>query len=291
MTAQKNARSGRPKSAFVDVFQRMLKNKGATIGLIIFLLIVLASLFAPLLTPYTPTQMDMMNIHKGPSAKHWFGTDIMGRDIFTRILYGGRYSLMLGISATLVGSAVGIIIGCVAGYFGGVTETVLMRFMDVWSSIPGQMMAIIISAVLGGSFVNTVIALSIGRVPGSARMIRGQILAERKKEYIEAAKALNISNASIMFRHILPNVISPMIVSMTMSIGGTITMAAGLSYIGLGVQPPTAEWGALLSDARSYISSYPYMMIFPGLAIMLTVLAINMMGDGLRDALDPKMRA
>ncbi len=291
MTAKKNARSGRPKSAFVDVFQRMLKNKGATIGLIIFLLIVLASIFAPLLTPYTPTQMDMMNIHKGPSAKHWFGTDIMGRDIFTRILYGGRYSLMLGISATLVGSAVGIIIGCVAGYFGGVTETVLMRFMDVWSSIPGQMMAIIISAVLGGSFVNTVIALSIGRVPGSARMIRGQILAERKKEYIEAAKALNISNASIMFRHILPNVISPMIVSMTMSIGGTITMAAGLSYIGLGVQPPTAEWGALLSDARSYISSYPYMMIFPGLAIMLTVLAINMMGDGLRDALDPKMRA
>ena len=269
----------------------MLKNKGATIGLIIFLLIVLASIFAPLLTPYSPTQMDMMNIHKGPSAKHWFGTDIMGRDIFTRILYGGRYSLMLGIAATLVGSAVGIIIGCIAGYFGGVTETVLMRFMDVWSSIPGQMMAIIISAVLGGSFVNTVFALSIGRVPGSARMIRGQILAERKKEYIEAAKALNISNGSIMFRHILPNVISPMIVSMTMSIGGTITMAAGLSYIGLGVQPPTAEWGALLSDARSYISSYPYMMIFPGLAIMLTVLAINMMGDGLRDALDPKMRA
>ena len=291
MTAQKKARSGRPKSAFVDVFQRMLKNKGATIGLIIFLLIVLASIFAPLLTPYSPTQMDMMNIHKGPSAKHWFGTDIMGRDIFTRILYGGRYSLMLGIAATLVGSAVGIIIGCIAGYFGGVTETVLMRFMDVWSSIPGQMMAIIISAVLGGSFVNTVFALSIGRVPGSARMIRGQILAERKKEYIEAAKALNISNGSIMFRHILPNVISPMIVSMTMSIGGTITMAAGLSYIGLGVQPPTAEWGALLSDARSYISSYPYMMIFPGLAIMLTVLAINMMGDGLRDALDPKMRA
>ena len=291
MTAQKKARSGRPKSAFVDVFQRMLKNKGATIGLIIFLLIVLASIFAPLLTPYSPTQMDMMNIHKGPSAKHWFGTDIMGRDIFTRILYGGRYSLMLGIAATLVGSAVGIIIGCIAGYFGGVTETVLMRFMDVWSSIPGQMMAIIISAVLGGSFVNTVFALSIGRVPGSARMIRGQILAERKKEYIEAAKALNISNGSIMFRHILPNVISPMIVSMTMSIGGTITVAAGLSYIGLGVQPPTAEWGALLSDARSYISSYPYMMIFPGLAIMLTVLAINMMGDGLRDALDPKMRA
>ena len=214
----------------------------------------------------------------------------MGRDLFTRILYGGRYSLALGICAAIVGSGVGIIIGSIAGYFGGKTEILIMRIMDIWSSLPSMLLCILISATLGSGFVNTVIALAIGNVPTGVRLIRGQILSERSREYLEAAESINSSKLSIMFRHLLPNVVSPVIVDATMGIGMNITMSASLSYIGLGVQPPTPEWGALLADARTHILNYPYLIMFPGIAIALTVLAINLIGDGLRDAMDPKLR-
>ena len=227
---------------------------------------------------------------KGPSAKHIFGTDGMGRDLFSRLLYGGRYSLALGICAAIAGSAIGTIIGSIAGYFGGKVETIIMRFMDIWSSLPSMLLCILISAVLGAGFFNTVLALSVGNVPIGVRLIRGQILSERSKEYLEAAESINCSKISIMFRHLLPNVISPIIVDATMGIGMTITMAAALSYIGLGVQPPTPEWGAMLADARTHILNYPYLIMFPGLFIALTVTAINLIGDGLRDAMDPKLR-
>lgn len=273
-----------------ETLERIWSNPGSRVGIVIFAFIVIVCLAAPIIAPYGVNEMDLANMYKGPSLAHPFGTDGMGRDQFTRILYGGRYSLALGLCAALLGSGVGAVIGSIAGYFGGKTETVIMRLMDIWSSLPSMLLCILISATLGAGFVNTVIALSIGNVPTGVRLIRGQILSERNKEYLEAAESINCSTPSIMFKHLLPNVVSPVIVDATMGIGMNITMAAALSYIGLGVQPPTPEWGALLADARTHILNYPYLIMFPGIVIALTVLAINLIGDGLRDAMDPKLR-
>ncbi len=269
----------------------MLKSPGAKVGTILFVVIILLSIFAPLIAPYKPNDMDLKHMYSAPSAVHWMGTDGLGRDQLTRMLYGGRYSLALGVTASLFGAIAGVFIGSFAGYFGGRTETLIMRLMDIWSSIPGMLLCILISAVLGRGFFNTVLALSIGGVPECARYIRAQILRERSKEYLEAAEAINCSKLSIMFRHLLPNVVQPVLVNVTMGIGMVITMGAALSYIGLGVQPPTPEWGALLAAGRSHILNYPYLIMFPGLVIAVTVLAVNLMGDGLRDALDPKLRS
>jgi ABC-type dipeptide/oligopeptide/nickel transport system permease subunit len=278
-------------SLFLETLQRMLKSPGAKVGTVLFLLIIFLCLLAPLIAPYKPNDMDLKHMYAPPSSLHWMGTDGLGRDQLTRLLYGGRYSLALGVTASVFGAFFGVILGSIAGYFGGKTETLIMRLMDIWSSIPGMLLCILISATLGRGFFNTVLALSIGGVPESARYIRAQILKERSKEYLEAAEAINCSKFSIMFRHLLPNVIQPVLVMMTMGIGMTIVVAAALSYIGLGVQPPTPEWGALLSAGRSHILNYPYLIMFPGLFIAVTVFSINLMGDGLRDALDPKLRS
>jgi ABC-type dipeptide/oligopeptide/nickel transport system permease subunit len=278
-------------SLFLETLQRMLKSPGAKVGTILFAVIILLSIFAPLIAPYKPNDMDLKHMFSAPSAVHWMGTDGLGRDQLTRMLYGGQYSLALGVTASLFGAIAGVFIGSFAGYFGGRTETLIMRLMDIWSSIPGMLLCILISAVLGRGFFNTVLALSIGGVPECARYIRAQILRERSKEYLEAAEAINCSKLSIMFRHLLPNVVQPVLVNVTMGIGMVITMGAALSYIGLGVQPPTPEWGALLAAGRSHILNYPYLIMFPGLVIAVTVLAVNLMGDGLRDALDPKLRS
>lgn len=277
-------------SILAETMERIWANPGSKAGIVLFVLIVAASAFAPLLTPYGVNEMDLANMYQGPSLAHPFGTDGMGRDQLTRILYGGRYSLALGLCAALVGSGVGAVIGSVAGYFGAKAETVIMRIMDIWSSLPSMLLCILISATLGAGFGNTVLALAVGNVPTGVRLIRGQILSERSREYLEAAESINCSKISIMFRHLLPNVVSPVVVDATMGIGMNITMAAALSYIGLGVQPPTPEWGALLADARTHILNYPYLIMFPGLVIAVTVLAINLIGDGLRDAMDPKLR-
>ena len=269
----------------------MLKSPGAKVGTALFALIILACVCAPLIAPYGPNDMDLENMYATPSAAHLLGTDGLGRDQLSRLLYGGRYSLSLGLSASLFGAFAGVFLGSIAGYFGGKTETLIMRLMDIWSSLPGMLLCILISATLGAGFFNTVLALSIGEVPVGVRLIRGQILKERAKEYLEAAEAINCSKFSIMFRHLLPNVIQPVLVNVTMGIGMVITMAAALSYIGLGVQPPTPEWGALLSAGRLHILNYPHLIMFPGLVIAITVLSINLMGDGLRDALDPKLRS
>lgn len=278
-------------SLFVETLQRLWKNPGSRVGIVLLMVIVLVCVFAPVFAPYGINDMDLSNMNAWPSLQHLCGTDGMGRDLFSRLLYGGRYSLALGLCAALLGSLAGIVIGSVAGYFGGRVETLIMRFMDIWSSLPSMLLCILISAALGSGFFNTILALSVGNIPISVRLIRGQILSERNREYLEAAQSINCSNLSIMFRHLLPNVISPVIVDATMGIGMNITMAAALSYIGLGVQPPTPEWGAMLADARTHILNYPYLIMFPGLIIALTVLAINLIGDGLRDALDPKLRS
>ena len=285
------ARKPKKKSMFLETVQRTVKAPSAKLGAILFILMVLAVIIGPSLSPYTIDQFDLLNTKAAPSAAHPFGTDSLGRDILVRLLYGGRYSLALGILTALLGSTIGVILGSIAGYFGGPVETIIMRIMDIWSSIPGMLLCILISASLGTGFVNTVLALSVGSIPGGVRMQRAQILRERSKEYLEAAESINCPKFKIMFKHLLPNVISPTIVNATMTIGMTITQAATLSYIGLGVQPPTPEWGAMLADGKAYILYYPHIIAFPGLFIAITVLSINLLGDGLRDALDPRLRA
>lgn len=278
------------QSQTLEFFQRMTKAFSAKLGIILLALIVLVCLVGPFFSPYEVNGVDLANMYSGPSPQHLLGCDSMGRDLFTRLMYGGRYSLALGICASLFGAAVGVIIGSIGGYFGGMTETVIMRLMDVWSALPGTMLCILVSSAMGSGFFATVLALTVGGVPGTVRMIRGQILSERSREYIEAAQSINCSNLSIMFKHLLPNVIQPIIVTMTMGIGSCIIMAASLSYIGLGIQPPNPEWGAMLSEGRAYIRTYPHLILVPGIIIALAVFAINLMGDGVRDALDPKLR-
>lgn len=278
------------RSQFIETFKRVFKTPSAKLGGVIFLIIVLIAVFAPFIAPYTPYEMDLHSIYLSPCKEHWLGTDATGRDVMSRLMYGAKYSLFLGLVTAVAGNALGVVLGSIAGYFGGITESLIMRFCDIWMAIPGMLLTIVISAALGPGFLNTVIAMSIGGIPGGARMTRGQILAERGKEYIEAAESINTPKSTIMFKHLLPNVISPTIIGMTMAIGGNITGAAGLTYLGLGVQPPTPEWGAMLSDGTAQIQAHPYLLLFPGLVIGITVLAINLMGDGVRDAMDPKLR-
>ncbi|MBE6016292.1 MAG: ABC transporter permease [Lachnospiraceae bacterium] len=290
IAAVNEAEEVKKQNQFVETFKRLCRNKTALIGLIIVVIYILVAIFAQVLTPYDYAQMDPISANQAPSAAHWFGTDYMGRDILTRLMVGTRYSLGLGVGAIAIGVIVGIILGCIAGYFGGAAEELIMRFCDVLQAIPSTILAIVISMVLGTGFVNTIIAVGIGRIPLNARIIRAQFLSQRKLEYVEAAQATNTSQAKIMFGHILPNTISPLIVNSTMGIGGAIMIAAGLSFINLGVQPPTPEWGAMITAGKEFIRLYQYQVLYPGLFMAVFVLAVNLLGDGLRDALDPKLR-
>ena len=284
------AKRKKKESMWGQVFKRLMKNGTARFGMIVLLILVLLAVFAPYLTPYSYEEMDLLAMNASPSLKHPFGTDSLGRDCMTRIFYGGRYSLSLGVVSSLVSTVIAIILGSIAGYFGGRVDNFIMRVCDVIQSIPGMLLSIIVSATLGVGFVNTIIALTIGGIAGGVRMLRGQILSIRKEEYLEAATMTNCSPARIMFRHMLPNALSATIVGTTMGMGNTIMVAASLSFIGLGVQPPTPEWGAMLSSGRDVIRKYPHIMLFPGIFIFLTVLSFNLFGDGLRDALDPKLK-
>lgn len=277
-------------SEFVRVMKQMSKNKLAMVGLAIFIIEIVLAILAPYISPYSYTKMDMTACFATPSATHFFGCDDMGRDIFSRVLYGARYSISIGILAVAFAVIIGCAIGAMAGYFGGQVDNIIMRILDVIQAIPGMLMMIVISAVLGPGYMNTIIAMSFGTIPGMARMLRAQMLKERTNEYIEAATSINCSTFRIIFHHLIPNCLSPIIVQATMGVGQTITLAAGLSFIGLGVQPPIPEWGAMLSASRQFMRQAPHLVVFPGLAIAVTVLALNLMGDGLRDALDPKLK-
>lgn len=270
--------------------KRLVKDKAAMIGLIGLILLVLLSIFGPFFLPYSSDDMDIFNMNAGPSWEHPMGTDALGRDCLSRLVYGGRYSLALGIGSSLLALLIGIVLGSIAGYFGGITETVVMRICDIMQSIPPMMVSIIVSITLGGSIPFTMLALALGGFPFTARMTRAQVLSVRKSEYIDAAKSVNCGVPRIMFRHILPNVMSPMLLDFTMKIAHMIQLSAGLSVIGLGVQPPTPEWGAMLSDGRNMILTHPHLVIFPGLFIFAISYFINLFGDGLRDALDPKLK-
>ncbi|WP_417092090.1 ABC transporter permease [Marvinbryantia sp.] len=278
------------KSEFARIMRQLSKNKLAMLGLIIFIIEVVLAILAPYIAPYKYDAMDMTQMFALPSAQHFFGCDDMGRDIFSRILYGAKYSISIGILAILLATVIGMFIGAVAGYFGGWVDNLIMRLLDVIQAIPGMLMMIVISAVLGPGYINTIIAMAFGSIPGMARMLRAQMLKERGNEYIEASTSINCSTPRIIISHLIPNCMSPIIVQATMGVAQTITLAAGLSFIGLGIQPPIPEWGAMLSSARQFIRMYPHLVIFPGFAIAVTVLALNLLGDGLRDALDPKLK-
>lgn len=273
-----------------QVFRRLIKNKAAMLGLIIFAIEVGMAVIAPLIIPYDYAKVSVSERYMNPCMAHIFGTDSMGRDLFSRIIYGTRYSLIIGLGATALGTLGGMVIGSIAGYFGGKTDNLTMRFLDIIQAIPGMLLTIVLAAVLGNGLGVTIIALSVGIITGSARLFRASILNIRTSEYIEAAQSINCSKLRIIISHIVPNALSPMIVSATMCMADSIVSAAALSFLGLGVQSPTPEWGALLADGRGTMQLYPYLVIFPGIAIMITVFSLNMLGDGLRDALDPKMK-
>jgi peptide/nickel transport system permease protein len=278
------------KSEFSAVARRLSKNPMAVISFFVTVFLLLIAIFAPLIAPYPYDKQDLMHTRAAPSSQHLFGTDELGRDVFSRVIWGSRFSLSIGILAVLLGTVVGLFLGAIAGYFGGLADDIIMRIMDILQSIPGILLAITISVVLGPGFFNTLLALSIGGIAMGCRLTRASILNIRTQEYLEAATSINASTSRIITRHVLPNSFSPLLVSSTMSIGNVIMAAAMLSFIGLGVQPPTPEWGSMIAGGRNLIRTSPWMVTFPGIFIMLTVLALNLFGDGLRDALDPKLK-
>ena len=259
-------------------------------GLIIVAIIVLSAIFANFIAPYDYDKQSFADRFLMPSAEHLFGTDNYGRDLFSRVLYGGRVSLLVSLLGLLISVGIGSIFGATAGYFGGLYETIVMRVMDIIMAVPGTLMAVSVSALLGTGVWQTAIAVSIGGIAPSARMLRATVLTIREQEYVEAARARGSSNLRIIVRQILPNTLSPIIVDSTLRIGTNIMMISGLSFIGLGVQPPTPEWGSILNTGREFITTFWPMITFPGLLIMLTMFGFNVMGDGLRDALDPKLK-
>lgn len=277
------------KSSLAIFIQKMTNNKGAVIGSIILLFFIITSAFAPWFATYPVNEMNFEDSLKGPSVEHWLGTDEFGRDIWTRILYGGRVSLLMGLFAVVVSGTIGVILGVVAGYYRKL-DMYIMQFIDILMVFPSLLMAIAIVAVLGVGLTNAMIAVAISAVPSFVRVVRGAVLTIRETEYVEAARALGLRNFKIIFKHILPNVTSPIIILATLEFGSAILSAASLSFLGLGAQPPNPEWGALVYVGKSFLSQAWWMTLFPGLAIMLVVLGFNLLGDGLRDALDPKSK-
>ena len=280
------------RSQMGEVWHQFRRNKGAMVGSAIVLIIVFVALFADVFLDYD-TQVVGQNVAERlqwPSARHWFGTDELGRDIFFRVLYGTRFSCSVGLVAVTIGLVIGVTLGAIAGFYGGTLEEVIMRSTDILGAVPNMLMAIVIVSVLGQSIWNLMLAVGITSVPQFVRITRAAVLTVRNQEYVEASKAIGLSNRRIIFKHILPNCLSPIIVQATLRVASAIISASSLSFLGLGVPAPSPEWGALLSGGRKYIRDYSYMTLFPGLAIMITVLALNMMGVGLRDSLDPKLK-
>jgi peptide/nickel transport system permease protein len=290
----KEPRPSKRESNWGLVFKRLKKNKAAVIGGYLIIFFFLVALFGPYLmdtfTDHDPYHMNLSNKFAKPSSEHWFGTDHNGRDIFTRIVHGMRISLFVGFASVLVGAVIGVPLGIFSGYYMGKLDTFIMRVMDVLLAFPGLLLAIALVSVLGGSLENVIIAIGIFSVPAYARIVRGSTMAVRKLEYIDAIKALGASDGRIIFRHILPNIMSPIIIQSTLRIATAVLAASGLSFLGLGAQPPTPEWGAMLSAGRDHIYDNPHVALFPGLAIVAVVLTFNIFGDGLRDALDPKTK-
>lgn len=280
------------KSQLNIIWRRFRRNRMAMIGLVIFGILLVIALVSPLFIDYERDVItqSISQRFQGPSVAHLFGTDHFGRDILCRVLWGARISMFVGIGVVCIALTIGATLGAMAGYFGGVLDHVIMRIMDILLAIPGTMLAITIVAAFGGGITNLVIALSVEQIPKMTRIVRSSVLTLKTQEYIEAAKACGTNNTGIIVTHILPNAIGPILVQATLTVARTIISIAGLSFIGLGIQPPSPEWGAMLSEAKTQLMNYPYLVFAPGIAIVMTVTSLTLIGDGLRDALDPKLK-
>ena len=272
-------------------FRKMfLGRKVVFFGLVIILFFTLVALFAPIIAPYDPYAIDPSSVLSQPTAKHWLGTDTIGRDTLSRIMYGARTSLEIGLIAVIVGCIIGMTLGTIAGYFGGWTHSIVMRIIDALMSFPSILLALVIASLLGSGIKNVIIALSLTMIPAFARLMCGQVLSVTENEYILAERSIGAGHFRIMIRHIIPNCLSPIIIMSTMMLGGVILAEAGLSFLGVGITQPTAAWGSMVNEGRQYMLKLPILSFAPGIALMLLVFAFNMVGDGLRDALDPRLR-
>jgi ABC-type dipeptide/oligopeptide/nickel transport system permease subunit len=272
-------------------FRRVFLGRGVVVfGLIVLLFFIIIAVFAPLIAPYDPYETDVGNALLQPSRHHLLGTDAVGRDILSRIIFGSRTSLLIGLTVVAISTLIGTILGVLAGYYGGWIQTVIMRLIDAYMAFPMIILALMVSSLLGGGIKNVVIALSVAMMPGYARLMCGQTMHIKENDYIMAERSLGAGNFNIMFRHIVPNCLSPLIVMVTMMLGSVILAEAGLSFLGVGITPPTAAWGSMVNEGRPYLTTSPFLAFSPGIAIMLVVFAFNMVGDGLRDAIDPSLR-
>ncbi len=279
-----------PQGAWGEVWYSLKRNRRAILGLVFIVILVLVAIFADFIAPYGMKEQNLANALQFPNSSHWLGTDDLGRDILSRIIYGTRISLTVGVSAVAFALVIGGSLGIIAGYYQGKLDTLIMRFVDVLLSIPSILLAIAIVASLGSSLRNLIIAIGIANIPVFARVIRSGVISIKEQEFIEASKALGANDLRIIFKHIVPNIMSPIIVQSSTGIATAILSAVGLGFIGLGLEASVAEWGTMLNSGRGYIRTHYYLTLYPGLIIMLTVLSFNLLGDGLRDAFDPKMR-
>jgi peptide/nickel transport system permease protein len=277
-------------SLYKDAWKRLRRNKLAMIGLSIVILMILVAVFAPLIAPYGPNERDKDGSQLAPSREHIFGTDLLGRDIFSRVIYGSRISMIVGVVAVGISLAIGLFFGAISGFFGNIADAIIMRFADIFFAFPYILGAIAIMTILGPGVLNIFIAIGVLGWSSVARLFRSSILSIKEKEYIEAARALGASNYRLIVKHIFPNAFAAIIVYSTMNVGTAIVVEAALSFLGLGVQPPTPSWGKMLSESLNYINTAPWMMYFPGLAIVIAVLGFVLLGDGLRDAFDPRLK-
>jgi peptide/nickel transport system permease protein len=284
-----------PTGLWRDAFHRLVRNPGAVVGGILVIIFVTVAVFAPVIATHDPVKPDYTALHfgkpTGPSANHWLGADTLGRDEFSRIVYGARYSLLIGVVSVCIGLSIGLVLGSIAGYWGGKSDSFVMRCMDVMLAIPGLLFAIGIVAMLGPGLKQVMIAVGVVNIPIFARLLRGSILAQRQNDYVTAARAVGVRGPIILIAHVIPNSISPVIVAGTLAMATAIIDVAALGFLGLGPQDPaTPEWGTMLTDANEYLTVAPRLAIIPGIAILISVLGFNLIGDGMREALDPKLR-
>lgn len=273
-----------------EIWRRFRKSKTAMLGLILLAFVILIAIFADLIVPYSEAVTQSSMRLQGPSADHWFGTDNLGRDVFARVVHGSRYSLWIGVSTSVLSLIIGGLLGAAAGYYGKTIDNVIMRLTDVVMTVPPILLSLAVVAALGANLRNLLIAITISCVPSMVRMVRSVVLTVVDQDYIEAAKSYGSSDIRVILKYVIPNALGPIIVTTTMNVAAMILSAAGLSFLGMGVQPPSPEWGALLSDARQFMFSAPYLLYFPGVFIVIAALSFNLAGDGLRDALDPKLK-
>lgn len=273
-----------------EAAKRLKRNKSAIFGLIIVAILIVCAIIPSVIAPYGPDEQDYGSTFLRPSKEYLMGTDSFGRDIFSRVIYGARVSMLIGFVSVGMAIVVGGTLGAVAAFYGGILDNIIMRFIDVLLAIPSILLAISIAAALGPGLFNLMIAISLGSVPTYARVVRASLLTVKGEEYVEAAKSIGANNIRLVLRHMIPNALAPIIVQATLGVAGAILSAAGLSFIGLGIRPPTPEWGSMLSGGRQYIRNHWHIVTFPGLTIMITIFALNLLGDGLRDALDPRLK-